>query len=78
MDLACSVVEGVLRARIIGKLRDELAISGLGVGEAAGLELGLAERVLRSGRFGVESGGLAKGGDGGVRLFQTDVRVPDA
>ena len=78
VDLARGEIEGSLRARVVGKLRDKLPVRGLGVSEALGLELGLAECVLRSGRFGVESGSLAEPGDGGIGLFQADVGVADA
>jgi hypothetical protein len=62
-----------LGARVAGELGEEVAAGLLGVFEAAGLELGLAEGGQRGSRFGVEKVGLAERGDGGVALLFPDV-----
>ncbi len=73
VSLAGGEVEGGAGAGIVGEFGHEALKSGLSVGIAAGLELGLAEGKLRGGRFRVERDGLAECGDGGVVLLQAHI-----
>jgi hypothetical protein len=67
------VGEGGPCSGVVGELGEQVAVGLLGVGEVAGLELGLAEGVLGSGGIWIESGGLAESGDGRFVLFFSDV-----
>jgi len=73
MELPGGEGQGGLGLGVVGILGEEAAVGLLGVGEAAGAELGLTEEVLRLGRFGVESDGLLEGGNGGVVLTLSHV-----
>ena len=78
VELLGGVGKGGLGAGVVGELGEQVTIGLLGVGEAAGLELGLAESVLRSGGIGIESSGLAESGDGWVVLFFSNISETQA
>jgi hypothetical protein len=78
VELASGEIEGGLGAGVVGELSEKAAVGLLSVGVAAGLELGLAEGVLRSGRLGVEGDSLLELRDREVVLLQSKVGVTEA
>jgi hypothetical protein len=66
VDLLGGEIEGGFGLGVVGELGEEVAVGDLGVGVAAGVELGFSKGVLRSGRFGVEGDSLPELRDGEV------------
>src|SRR5882762_136760 len=78
VDLLGGEFEGSFCAAVVRKLREQAAVCLLGVGEAARSELGLAERVLRTGRFCVEGDSLMELRDGLAVLLESRIGVTEA
>ena len=69
VELMGGEIKGGLGTGVVGELDEKAAVGLLRVGVARGVELGLAEGVKRTGRFGVKRGSPAELCDGGVVLL---------